>query len=47
MTFRVVAFLLSYLAQVLPRRSALSQSSTYIFYNIHMTCLKVGLVLYV
>ncbi len=45
MTFRVVAFLPSFSAQVPPRRSALSPSSTYFFYNnLHMTCLKVGLV---
>ena len=42
-TFWVVAFLLSRLAQVLPRRWALAWSSEYIYYSLYMTFLKVGL----
>ena len=40
-TFWVVAFLLSCLAQVLPRRWALACSSEYIYYTLYMTFLKV------
>ena len=47
MTFRVVAFLLSFLAQVLPRRWALTWSSEYIYYTLYMTFLKVGLVFFI
>ncbi len=41
-TFWVVAFLLSCLAQALPRRRALARSSALIYYTLYMTFLKVA-----